>query len=181
MIIISQKMIIIIVTAVETSSLTCLNVSLRAIFLAKPSPQMKTECVPWKHICQHPRPRMHWLRPCVTPRASSYAVKLNCSALKQVSTTPWKLMREWRYSSTILDLCTRWWSTSRTGHFTPGEIAPGIHCIGGWVRRRGGLKVYAGAKIKNLAPVGNTVSVAQPVAYVLYRRLTLSKRKVFDF
>jgi hypothetical protein len=31
------------------------------------------------------------------------------------------------------------WSTSRPGRFTPGERAPGIHWIGGWVDIRAGL------------------------------------------
>jgi hypothetical protein len=31
------------------------------------------------------------------------------------------------------------WSASRPGHFTHGESAPGIHCIGGWVDPRVGL------------------------------------------
>jgi hypothetical protein len=31
------------------------------------------------------------------------------------------------------------WSDSRPGHFTPREIAPGTHWIGGWVEPRAGL------------------------------------------
>jgi hypothetical protein len=31
------------------------------------------------------------------------------------------------------------WSASRPGRFTPGERAPGTHCIGGWVDHRAGL------------------------------------------
>jgi hypothetical protein len=31
------------------------------------------------------------------------------------------------------------WSASRPGRFTPGEIAPGTHWIGGWVDPRAGL------------------------------------------
>jgi hypothetical protein len=31
------------------------------------------------------------------------------------------------------------WSASRPGHFTPGERAPGTHCIGGWLDPRAGL------------------------------------------
>jgi hypothetical protein len=31
------------------------------------------------------------------------------------------------------------WSNSRPGRFTPGERAPGIHWIGGWVDLRAGL------------------------------------------
>jgi hypothetical protein len=30
------------------------------------------------------------------------------------------------------------WSPSRPGRFTPGERAPGTHCIGGWVDLRSG-------------------------------------------
>jgi hypothetical protein len=49
-------------------------------------------------------------------------------------------MGEWRYSSIILDLFTRWrWSASRTGRFTPGEGTLGTHWIGGWVGLRDGL------------------------------------------
>jgi hypothetical protein len=40
----------------------------------------------------------------------------------------------------FLDLGTSCeWSTSRPGSFTPGERAPGTHCIGGWVDLRAGL------------------------------------------
>jgi hypothetical protein len=31
------------------------------------------------------------------------------------------------------------WSASSLGHFTPGEISPGSHWIGGWVNLRAGL------------------------------------------
>jgi hypothetical protein len=31
------------------------------------------------------------------------------------------------------------WSASRPGRFTPGETAPGTHCIGGGVDLRAGL------------------------------------------
>jgi hypothetical protein len=31
------------------------------------------------------------------------------------------------------------WSASRPGCFVSGEIAPGTHCIGGWVGPRAGL------------------------------------------
>jgi hypothetical protein len=31
------------------------------------------------------------------------------------------------------------WSASHAGRFTPGERAPGIHWIGGWVNLRAGL------------------------------------------
>jgi hypothetical protein len=51
-------------------------------------------------------------------------------------------MEEWNYSSTILDLGTRWrWSASRLVYFTPEEGAAGTHCIGGWVGPGAGLDV----------------------------------------
>jgi hypothetical protein len=31
------------------------------------------------------------------------------------------------------------WSASRPGCFTPGEIVPRTHCMGGWVDPRAGL------------------------------------------
>jgi hypothetical protein len=48
---------------------------------------------------------------------------------------------EWRYSSTIRDLLSRWWGVVS---FTPlplypGERAHGTHCVGGWVDPRDGL------------------------------------------
>jgi hypothetical protein len=44
-------------------------------------------------------------------------------------------MGEWKYSSTFLDLGTRWneWSATRPGRFTPGERSHGTHWIWGWV------------------------------------------------
>jgi hypothetical protein len=33
------------------------------------------------------------------------------------------------------------WSPSRTGCFTPGEIVPGTHWVGGWVGPRAGLDI----------------------------------------
>jgi hypothetical protein len=47
-------------------------------------------------------------------------------------------MEEWRYNSTILDLITRRRRVvaSRPGRFTPEEIVPGTHWIGGWVDSR---------------------------------------------
>jgi hypothetical protein len=68
------------------------------------------------------------------------------------------------------------WPASRAGHFTSGELVPGTHCIGGWVSGRGGLEVYALAKIKKTLPLSETAAVTQPAAYILYRLLTLNKR-----
>jgi hypothetical protein len=48
----------------------------------------------------------------------------------------------WRYSSTILDLGTRWgeWSASRSRFFTPRKKEPPCtHWTGGWVGPRAGL------------------------------------------
>jgi hypothetical protein len=44
------------------------------------------------------------------------------------------------------------WSASRPCHFTPGERAPGTHCIGGWVGPRTGLDDVERRKI--LPPPG---------------------------
>jgi hypothetical protein len=42
-----------------------------------------------------------------------------------------KAYGEWKYSSTILDLGTRWeWSLSCPYRFTPGERVPSTHCTG---------------------------------------------------
>jgi hypothetical protein len=47
-------------------------------------------------------------------------------------------MAELKYSSTILYLGIRR-SVSLPWNFTPGEVSPGTHCIGGWVSPRAGL------------------------------------------
>jgi hypothetical protein len=49
-------------------------------------------------------------------------------------------MREWRYSSTILDLGLGGgeWSVSHPGRFTPKERAHGTQWIGDWVGPRAG-------------------------------------------
>jgi hypothetical protein len=58
-------------------------------------------------------------------------------------------MGEWRYSSTSLTsaLDGGEWSASRPGRFTPVEIAPGSHWIGGWVGPRTGLDAVEKRKI----------------------------------
>jgi hypothetical protein len=51
-------------------------------------------------------------------------------------------MGKWSYSSSILDLCTRWWAvrfTSRPHH--PGETVPCAHGIEGWVGTTADLDV----------------------------------------
>lgn len=45
---------------------------------------------------------------------------------------------EWRYSSTFLNLDTRW-KLSCHGHSTPAERGHGTHYVGGWARPRAGL------------------------------------------
>jgi hypothetical protein len=57
--------------------------------------------------------------------------------LNWLSTTSWRHVGEWRYSSTIFDLGTRReCSISRPGRFTPWERAPGTHWVGGWAGPR---------------------------------------------
>jgi hypothetical protein len=83
---------------------------------------------------------------------------------------PWRHMREWRYSCTILDVDTRWrWAVS----FTPWPLYPmgighGTHWIGGWVGPRAGLDSMK--KKKYLASAGSRNPAVQPVA----RRCTAS-------
>jgi hypothetical protein len=63
---------------------------------------------------------------------------------------PWRYMGEWCYSSTILDLSTRWrWVvSSKPQHFSPGEISPpSTHWRGGWVDSRAGLDAREKRKI----------------------------------
>jgi hypothetical protein len=68
----------------------------------------------------------------------------------------WRHMGKWRYSSTILDLGTRWrWVFS----FTPLPLypwgkSPGTHWIGGWV----------GPRREKSCIAGNRTRVVQPVA-----------------
>jgi hypothetical protein len=66
--------------------------------------------------------------------------------LNYSSTMPWRHMGEWRYSSTIFDLGTRWLA-SCPGRFTSGEIAPRTHWIEGWVGPRAGLDAVEKRKI----------------------------------
>jgi hypothetical protein len=56
-----------------------------------------------------------------------------------LSTTPWRRMGEWMYSSThslTSALDGGEWPASRPSRFTPRERAPGTHRIGGWVGPR---------------------------------------------
>jgi hypothetical protein len=76
-------------------------------------------------------------------------VKLSLRFFK-LSTTPWRRIGEWRYSSThsltsALDGCE--WSASRPGRFNPRERTPGTHWIGGWVGSRSVLGTVMKRKI----------------------------------
>jgi len=55
------------------------------------------------------------------------------------------------------------WSASRVCRFTPGEISPGIHWIGGWVgsKSRAGR---GGEEKKSPCPVRNRTPLNQPIA-----------------
>jgi ABC-type taurine transport system ATPase subunit len=50
--------------------------------------------------------------------------------------------------------------------FTPRQLYPGIHWIGGWVNPRAGMDAVAKRRIS--APVGNRTLVVQTVTYSLY-------------
>jgi hypothetical protein len=52
----------------------------------------------------------------------------------------------------ILNLGTRW---ELSGQFTPGEKAPGTHCIGDWVGPKDSLDTVANRKKSSLPPAGN--------------------------
>jgi hypothetical protein len=73
-------------------------------------------------------------------------------------------MGEWRYNSTDLDLALDGgeWSASRPCRFTPGEITPCNHCIGGWVGPKAGLDAVKKRKILPL--LGIETLAVQPVA-----------------
>jgi hypothetical protein len=75
---------------------------------------------------------------------------------------PWRRLREWRYSSTILDHGTCWrWVVS----FTPRPLyrrvrTPGTNWIGDWV----GPVWTLWRREKCFAPAGNRTPEVQPVA-----------------
>jgi hypothetical protein len=57
------------------------------------------------------------------------------------------------------------WSASRPGRFTPGERAPSIHWIGGWVSPRSGLDAMKKKEISCRNRKSNLdSSTVQPVA-----------------
>jgi hypothetical protein len=85
-------------------------------------------------------------------------VKFSLCLINYLSTTPWRLMRKWRYSSNFLALaldCGEW-SASRPCRFTRGDGARSNHFIG-WSGRRTFLEAME--KRKSLTPVGNRTPI----------------------
>jgi hypothetical protein len=86
----------------------------------------------------------------------------------QLSTTPWRRIGEWRYSSThslTLALEGGEWSASHASRFTPRERAPGTHWIGGWVGPRAVLDAVVKRKIPSPSPreLNPRTRIVQPV------------------
>jgi hypothetical protein len=98
-----------------------------------------------------------------------YKVKrLSCPCAFFKSTTPWRRIGEWRYSSTQ-SLTSAFdggeWSASRPGRFTLRERAPGTNWIGGWVDSRAGLYTVVKRKIPSSSRKSNPRSpIVQSVA-----------------
>jgi hypothetical protein len=86
----------------------------------------------------------------------------------KLSTTPWRRIEEWRFSSThslVSALDGGEWSASRPGRFTPSERAPGNHWIGGWVGPRAVLDAVVERKIPSPRRESNPrTPIVQPVA-----------------
>jgi hypothetical protein len=86
----------------------------------------------------------------------------------KLNTTPWRHVREWRYSythSSISALDGGEWSASRPGRFTARERAPGTHRIGGWVGSRAVLDAAVNIKIPSPRRESNSKTPnVQPVA-----------------
>jgi hypothetical protein len=60
----------------------------------------------------------------------------------------------------FLDLGTSWeWSATRPGRFTPGERAPSIHCIEGWVDDMNKILAPPGLELLFLRPPGRSQSL----------------------
>jgi hypothetical protein len=75
-------------------------------------------------------------------------------------------MWEWRYSCTILTtaLDGAKWLSSHSGHFTPGETAPGTHWIGGWVSSGVGFDTAEKRKISFPCRESNPVCPARSLS-----------------
>jgi hypothetical protein len=59
------------------------------------------------------------------------------------------------------------WSASHPGSFTPGEINPGTHWIGGWVGPRAGLNTLEKSKTLPLSGMEPRPSSPSPSVYRL--------------
>jgi hypothetical protein len=85
-----------------------------------------------------------------------------------LSTTQWRRIGEWRYSSThslTSALEGGEWSASRPGRFTPRERDTGTHWIGGWVGPRAILAAVMKRKIPSPGRESNLrTPIVQPVA-----------------
>jgi hypothetical protein len=98
------------------------------------------------------------------------------SVLNQLSTMPWRHIGEWRYSSTIPELGTRWrWVVSYTPPplYTRGVISPGTHLIGDWV----GPIVGLGADTRKILPCWESNPGRPARSPSLHRLLTNPQNK----
>jgi hypothetical protein len=88
--------------------------------------------------------------------------------LLSLSTTPWRRIGEWRYSSTLSltsALVGGEWSASRPGHFSCRERGSVTHWIGGWVGPRTVLDAVVKRKIPSPRRESNPrTPIVQPVA-----------------
>jgi hypothetical protein len=86
--------------------------------------------------------------------------------LNKLSTTPWRSMREWRYSSSILDLSTRRrWMVAWIR-----DTDSGTHWMGSWVSPRAGLNDVEKRKVS--APAVNWTRAVQPVSFSIPTELS---------
>jgi hypothetical protein len=89
----------------------------------------------------------------------------------KLSTTPWGVLGEWRYSSTHFltsALDGGEWSTSRSGRFTPRERAPGTH----WIRGRVGLRAVLDAVMNKISSPRRESNPRIPIVQPLAQRHT---------
>jgi hypothetical protein len=89
-----------------------------------------------------------------------------------LSTTPWRHIGEWRYSSmhsltSTLDGGD--WSAPRLDRFTPRERAPSTHWIGGWVSPKAVLDTVVKRKIPSPSRESNPRT---PIVQSLAQRYT---------
>jgi hypothetical protein len=70
------------------------------------------------------------------------------------------------------------WSASRPGRFSPGEGAPGTHCVGGWVDPRSGLDDVEKRKFLTLPGLGLQTLGPSACSQSLYRLCYLDQNSV---